>query len=164
VPHIAGQHAHVIAKQLLDYRYELRHDPRMEVVAGQHAGLSNQEIASVAAVAAGAPWPYRSGAGDGTHLDGAEARYQRLCIVCHGRAGAGSNAHVVPRLGGQDYHYLLRQLHDAIEARRQGMSVPHERLLQPLDAGELEGLADYLSRALPAPAAEDAPLTARRAR
>lgn len=146
VPRIAGQHPRVIAKELLDYRDGLRWDARMEAVARTHILATNQAIADLAAYAGTAPPPEVVATGSGEHLGQGQLRYQRLCLACHGPAGVGSNAHIVPRLGGQDYDYLLRQLHDALEGRRPTLSGTHARLLEPLDAGELEGLADYLSR------------------
>jgi cytochrome c553 len=161
VPHIARQHALVIAKQLLDYRHGLRWDKRMEVVAKQHLLASDQQVADLAAFAQAAP---RAAAevGSGEHVEQGQARYRTACSACHGPDGIGSNLRVVPQLAGQDYGYLLRQLHDAIEGRRPLLTVSHGRLLEPLDADQLEGLADYLSR-LQLPAGQQRPaVTARR--
>jgi cytochrome c553 len=145
VPQIAGQHPRVIAKELLDYRLGLRWDVRMELVAGRHVLRSDQEIADVAAYAGTLSFK-ADAAGDAEHTERDKARYRRLCFACHGPAGAGSNARAIPRLGGQDRDYLLRQLHDALEGRRPNMAPVHARLLKRLNVTELEGLADYLSR------------------
>jgi cytochrome c553 len=152
VPSIAGQHARVIVKELLDYRHGLRWDKRMEVVAGQHVLGSDQEIADLAAYAQATPRP-QAATGSGEHLERGRKLYRAQCVACHGPAGAGSNVRVIPQLAGQDYEYLLRQLHDALEGRRPTLS-GHARLLEPLDASELEGLADYLSRLTPGKGAE----------
>jgi cytochrome c553 len=144
VPRIAGQHPSVIAKQLLDYRHRLRWDQRMEIVAAPHVLSSDQEIADVAAYA-GALQPDTEASSSGENVPQGKALYERLCISCHGQAGAGSNSDVIPRLGGQDRNYLLRQLHDAVEGRRPSMEPVHAKLLKGLDATELGGLASYLS-------------------
>jgi hypothetical protein len=57
---------------------------------------------------------------------------------------------LVPRLAGQHYGYLLREMHDAVEGRRPNFSLTHIRLLQKLDRDDFVGLADFLSRANPA--------------
>ncbi len=54
-----------------------------------------------------------------------------------------------PRLAGQHYAYLLRQLEDTAQKRRPGMDDAHVRMLQGLSPAELRGVADYLSRVSP---------------
>ena len=57
---------------------------------------------------------------------------------------------LVPRLAGQHYKYVLRQLHDTLEQRRPNMPPPHPQLFDPLQVDQLTGLADYLARLQPA--------------
>jgi cytochrome c553 len=162
VPRIAGQHPRVIVKELLDYRHHLRWDPRMELVAGRHLLSSNQEIADVAAYAGALPAD-AAATGSGENVPQGKAVYQRLCIACHGLGGVGSNNALVPRLGGQDHDYLLRQLHDAVDGRRPGMAPVHRSLLKGLDADEFGGLANYLSELTPKASTPHQPsLTAQR--
>jgi cytochrome c553 len=155
VPRIAGQHASVIAKQLLDYRHGLRWDTRMEAVARQHLLASDQQVADLAAYARRARRT-ASAVGSGEHTREGQVLYLARCGACHGPDGIGSNLRVVPELGGQDYDYLLRQLHDAVEGRRPSLTTTHARLLMRMDADQLEGLADYLSRLQPSEGAEPA--------
>jgi cytochrome c553 len=68
------------------------------------------------------------------------------CQWCHGARGEGNDERLVPRVAGQQYEYLLRQLHDAMEARRPNMRVQHLRLLEACSMEELMGLASYMSR------------------
>ena len=58
----------------------------------------------------------------------------------------GDNSRRVPRLAGQRYEYLLRQLHDAVEGRRPNMAGGRARLLERFDVAEFTALADYMSR------------------
>jgi len=156
VPGIAGQHARVIMKQLVDFRHGLRWDVRMQIMTGRHVLKSSQDIADVASYVAGLTQTPPLAVGSGEELERGRALYEKRCLACHGRAGEGSNARLVPRLAGQDYNYLLRQLHDAIDGRRPELEVTHQRMLKPLDAADLEGLADHLSRfPLEAPAATE---------
>lgn len=148
-PAIAGQHPRVLAKQLVDYRHGARWDPRMEKVAGRHILKSPQDIADIVAYVGLLNAPPASSMGSGEWRARGERLYGALCSTCHGRQGEGSGARFVPRLAGQRYDYLLRQLHDAVDGRRPGLAAIHGHALQRLDREELMGLADYLSRLSP---------------
>lgn len=79
--------------------------------------------------------------------------YVSRCQWCHGGQGEGSDERFVPRVAGQQYEYLLRQLHDTVEGRRPNMRTQHLRLVQTADIADLEGLASvqgtaYLGRYL----------------
>lgn len=150
VPAIAGQHAKVIARQLIDYRNADRWDPRMEEVASRHNMRQLRDIADVAAWASRLPVEPAPGVGDGSTASAGRVQFQARCAGCHGRDGEGNGALLVPRLAGQHYGYLLRQLQDTLEGRRPNMPPPHAELLVDLDAQGLTGLADYLSRLRPA--------------
>ena len=147
VPAIAQQHQRVIAKQLVDYRHAERWDPQMESVAASHALAGPRDIADVAAfISTQRRDKGRTGLGDGKQVEAGRSLYQRECAGCHGADGEGNGVTLVPRVAGQHYRYLLRQLHDTVEQRRPNMPPPHPQLLDRLDVTELTGLADYLAR------------------
>jgi cytochrome c553 len=146
VPRLAGQHARVIIRQLVDYRYDKRRDPRMEPVAHTQSLRDAQGIADVAAFAAALPARAPAGKGSGAFVDAARQVYAARCAGCHGMEGQGEPAIPVPRLAGQHYAYLLRQFHDALEGRRPALAESHATLLQDLDRDALQGLADMLAR------------------
>jgi cytochrome c553 len=151
VPDIAGQHPHVIAKQLVDYRHGERWDGRMEQVAGGHVLKTPQDIADIVGYVGALEPAQATSVGTGQWVADGAALYERLCRTCHGTAGEGSNVRTIPRLAGQHYEYLLRQLHDSIEGRRPNMVTKH-RPLTHLRMEDLVGIADYLSRlSLPPP-------------
>ena len=150
VPAIAQQHQRVIAKQLIDYRHAERWDPLMEEVVARHGLSSARDIADVAAyVAAQRRDGARAGVGDGRQVETGARLYSRDCAGCHGADGEGNGVTLVPRLAGQHYKYVLRQLHDTLEQRRPNMPPPHPQLFDPLQVNELTGLADYLARLQP---------------
>jgi cytochrome c553 len=72
--------------------------------------------------------------------------YASRCQWCHGGQGEGSDERFVPRVAGQQYEYLLRQLQDTVGGRRPNMRTQHLRLLESAHMEDLEGLADYMSR------------------
>jgi cytochrome c553 len=52
----------------------------------------------------------------------------------------------IPRLAGQHYEYLRRQLYDAVDRRRPNFSTDHVGLLMRFERVDFAGVSDYLSR------------------
>lgn len=149
VPRIAGQFARAIIRQLVDYRHERRVDPQMQGIADRHVLRTPQDLADVAAYAAGLRARRPAATGRGEYLQLGAEIYASRCSSCHGEAGEGDSMTPIPRLAGQHYRYLLRQFHDALEGRRPRLMRSHERKLFDLDREALQGLADLLSREAP---------------
>ena len=146
VPVIAGQHPRYLVKQLLDYRHSVRWDPRMQPVAQGHVLRGPQDIADVVAfVAATEIQGHDTAAPPPPVATDAQHLYRISCSHCHGQSGEGKNARGVPRLAGQDFAYLLRQMHDVVDGRRANMRATHYRALYDLDVQALMRLASYLS-------------------
>ena len=145
-PEIAGQHRRVIARELVDYRAGLRWYDPMERIAGRHVLGSTQEVADVAAYVASLPPSADTTPGPERWAGKGAGIYVARCQWCHGAGGEGNDERFVPRVAGQQYEYLLRQLHDTIEARRPNMRSQHLRLIEACSMEELMGLAAYMSR------------------
>lgn len=145
-PRLAGQHRLVVIRQLVDYRYDDRRDPRMESVTTGHRLQSAQDMADVAEFIASLQPRTPAGQGPGTRLEQGRKTYSDRCSTCHGKSGQGEAAILIPRLGGQHYAYLLRQFHDALEGRRPQLARTHAAYLQDLDRDVLQGVADAVSR------------------
>lgn len=147
-PRLAGQHERVLVKQLVDVREGRRANPVMKPHAD--ALLDAQEIADVATWAALLPPPDEIGRGEGNDLARGEALYRRDCTRCHGERGQGDADALVPRLAGQHYAYLLRQIR-AISAGRRGNAHPEmEARVATYTDAELRAVVDYAGR-LPGP-------------
>jgi cytochrome c553 len=148
VPRIAGQHFSVLVKQLVDYRSDRRWDPLMEYMADRHLLKTAQDIADVAAYASGIETLPEAGVsvGSGEYLARGAEIYTESCVSCHGERGDGSGRQQIPRVAGQNYEYLVRQIHDAVEGRRPNFSASHIRLLKKLDYAGIMGVADFLAR------------------
>jgi len=145
-PEIAGQHPRVIAKELVDFRTGVRWYDPMERIAGRHVLHTTEDIADIAAYV-GALAPTAAAApGNGRWVEQGASLYLRKCESCHGAQGEGSDARFVPRVAGQQFEYLQRQLHDVSEARRPNMQPQHQALLKGLGAQDLAGIADYMAR------------------
>ncbi len=151
IPSIAGQHYEVIIKQLVDFRDTGRIDLRMNAFAARHHLEGPQDLADVAAFISSLP-PQRTdqvGAGQFTAV-GAQA-YRRGCASCHGADAEGNNKLRYPRLAGQHYGYLVKQIDMMIRGSRSNVGWDHSKLLKSLTEQEIVGAADYLARLTPAP-------------
>ncbi len=151
IPAIAGQHGSVLLKQLTDFRHEQRWNERMQHFTNKHHLAGAQDLTDVAAYVASLPrFPATaSGIGDGSSLGEGAKVYFRECERCHGPLGQGNLVALRPRLAGQHYAYLFRQLDDTAHERRPGMDDAHVAMLRKLTAAQLRGVADYLSRVSP---------------
>jgi cytochrome c553 len=149
VPAIAGQHFRVLVKQLVDFRHDRRWDIRMEHFTDRHRLAGPQELTDLAAYIESLPRTGNKGYGDGENVAHGARVYFNLCASCHGPTGAGDAASLVPRLAGQHFAYLERQMYDAVDGRRPNMGGDHARRLSRLDREDILGVADYLSRLLP---------------
>ena len=54
-----------------------------------------------------------------------------------------------PRLAGQYYVYLMRQLGETADGERPGMDADHVQRIRSMSLEERQGVADYLSRLSP---------------
>lgn len=149
IPSIAGQHYEVILKELADFRDTERIDMRMEAFASRHHLEGPQDLADVAAYISSLPrrWTKQYGPGSDTAI-GLQA-YGRACASCHGQAGQGDNDLRIPRLAGQHYGYLVKQLDSMIGGSRFNVSWDHSKLIESLGDKEITGVADALSRMQP---------------
>ncbi len=145
-PRIAGQHYRVLAKQIVDFRHGKRWDFRMEGMADQHHLAGAQDIADVAVYVAGLTRPGKRGIGSGEFAEEGRRIYAAGCESCHGREAEGDPVRGVPRLAGQHYSYLVRQMYDAVDGRRPALPRLHSQRITPLDFQQVRAVADYLAR------------------
>ena len=91
-----------------------------------------QDLTDVAAYVAYLPrFPATAkGIGDGTSLGEGASMYFQKCERCHGPLGQGDLLRRRPRLAGQHYAYLLRQLQETAANQRPGMDRAHVDMLQ----------------------------------
>jgi cytochrome c553 len=148
VPRIGGQHYRVVLKQLVDFRHGKRWDFRMESLADQHHLEGSQDLADVALFVASQDraGPPAAGVGDGDDIERGQRIFAARCQGCHGAAAEGNDSKTIPRLAGQHYGYLERQIYDAVDGRRPTMLRTHSPRLENLDFQQVRALADFLSR------------------
>ena len=145
-PRIAGQHYPVLLKQLVDFRHGKRWDFRMEQMADRHHLATPQDIANVAAYVSQLTATGEKGTGDGSLASEGAFIFGSYCATCHGPGGEGDAKKSVPRLGGQHYGYLMRQMYDAVDGRRLNLDRIHKERIEPLDFEQVRAVSDYLAR------------------
>jgi len=146
VPAIAGQYFAVIVKQLTDFHNDRRWNIRMGKVLYPLHITSQADFADVAAYISRLPRHATRDVGDGSALTAGTRAYFVACERCHGAIGAGAESSLTPRLGGQHYRYLVRQIRNAGIRWRPNMTSQHEPLVRKLSLEQINGAADYLSR------------------
>ena len=145
-PVIAGQHPDVMLKQIDDIRSRNRENPTMYPFSDPRTIGGEQALNDVIAYIASMKPLATPGRGDGQQLELGKKIYQQRCQQCHGAQAQGSNEALLPKLKGQHYAYLLRQLIWIRDGYRKNSNPLMVNQLAPLKDKELDAVADYLSR------------------
>ena len=148
-PQLAGQHPSVVIKQLADIRAGNRDNPEMYPFAREDAIGGPQAIADVAAYIDTLPMNPLPGKGAVEDFQRAEKLFFTKCSGCHGVNGEGDAEQFYPRIHGQHYEYLLRQLKWIQSGKRRNANKTMIRKIKRLKTEDLELLADYVSRLSP---------------
>lgn len=149
-PQIAGQHASVIIKQLADIRAGNRDNPTMLPFTQSRILKDTQTIADVAAYISKLPMTDKNGEGPGFELEYGEKLYKDNCVKCHGEKGEGDAEQFYPRIQGQHYQYLYRQMIWIKMGKRRNADEKMTKQIHGFGLRELNALSDYTSRLKPA--------------
>ena len=144
-PQLAGQHASVIIKQLMDIRAGRRDNPRMYPFAGDWI-VSAEEIADIAAYLSKLPPTGDNGKGDGTRLAQGKALYDKDCADCHGSNGEGDAKKFYPMVAHQHYVYLKRETRESRDQGRRNANTEMVKVLKNYCDADIEAVSDYMSR------------------
>ncbi|WP_235839994.1 c-type cytochrome [Derxia lacustris] len=149
-PRLAGQSPDYLLKQLRDLRSGARKNDFMQVMA---RSIDDATAADIVAYFSSLP-PMRGEAGNASpagrelYARGDAARGIPACASCHGANGEGQRLAdgIAPRLGGQTWRYLERQLLDWRDGHR-GNSVGGvmTAAVRGLSDAEITAIATHLS-------------------
>lgn len=140
-PILAGQTARYIYLQLKDFQEGRRSDPQMSPMA---AGLSRDEMRAIAdwfAKQKPQPQPFK--------VDPAKAKLgkakadETLCTMCH--LGGFSGQNEIPRVAGQNYAYVVKQLSDFKARKRTNDAGNMTSVASTLSDADIDNLAQYLA-------------------
>ena len=146
IPNLAGQQKRYLEKQLALFRSGARVDTAMQVVTAHESFNNPQNIVALASYLSALepnPNPVK---GSGQHLRVGQELYTHICAACHGVDGRGDPANRAPRIAGQQYPYLTRQI-EAAAALHKDLAPPEmTSALRGMPFQEKEALADYITR------------------
>lgn len=147
-PQLAGQHVNVLIKQLLDIRNGTRHSSLMFPFVQQRTIGGYQELCNVVAYISTLPMnpnpsrgPWKKGTQE--YRQG-QTIYRKHCAGCHGESGEGNNELVYPKLQGQHFQYMRRQLENV----KSGLRTVHpgmQAVVDNLDMEQLKKAVNYVS-------------------
>jgi cytochrome c553 len=146
IPSLAGQQERYLQRQLTLFGSGARVDTAMQIVTA-HASIGGQnDIGALAHYLSALEPNPRPVEGPGKHLRVGQEIYTHICAACHGVGGQGEAGNRVPRLAGQGYPYLKRQI-EASAALHKELAPPEmTAALHSMRPQEKDALADYLSR------------------
>ena len=146
IPALAGQRRSYLIKQLADFAELEREATQMHSVLAQKEVSEPQEWADLTAYVNGVQPASKPQTGTGAELSLGEASYEQWCASCHEEDGRGDDDGFVPSVRNQHYSYLLHQMRELASGHRFNVEADLVLFLDSLDADEMKGLADYLSR------------------
>jgi cytochrome c553 len=140
-PILAGQTARYLYLQLRDFEQGRRSHPRMTPMA---TGLSREDMLDLAdyfAAQQPALVPFNA---DPVRVDaGRRKAGEVLCTMCHLGGFAGQNE--IPRVAGQHYEYILKQLQDFRERRRTNDAGNMTSVTRGLSDEDIKNLSTYIA-------------------
>ena len=148
-PQIAGQHRSVILKQLADIHKGNRDNPTMMPFTQPLFTKGAQALADISAYVEQLPMVPNNSVGLGRRLEEGKRLYEENCKKCHGENGEGNAAEFYPRIHGQHFNYLQRQLLWIKNGKRRNADKEMVKQIHDFGYPELELIADYVSRLAP---------------
>jgi cytochrome c553 len=140
-PVLAGQNARYLYLQLRDFKEGRRHDPQMDPMA---AALTRDDMLALADY-----FSKQKQAPSGFKADPAKVAAGRrktdevLCPMCHLGEFVGQNE--IPRVAGQQYAYIKKQLSDFKAKRRTNDAGNMTSVAATLSDDDIENLAQYIA-------------------
>lgn len=140
-PVLAGQNARYIYLQLKDFKEGARKDPAMTPVA---ANLSPEDMQDLAAYFADqVPLEIKFKADPARVKLGFAKSEEVLCTMCHLGGMKGQNE--IPKLAGQHYAYIFKQLADFKARRRTNDAGNMTAVARTLSDEDIVNIAHYIA-------------------
>ena len=140
-PILAGQNARYIYLQLRDFNKKRRQDPLMSPMA---ANLSSKDMLDLAAYFSMQKPTQQNAKGDAAKIDeGRKIADAALCPMCH--LGGFSGQNEIPRVAGQHYDYIKKQLLAFKARERTNDAGSMTAYMNDVTAEQIEALASYIA-------------------
>jgi len=139
-PILAGQTSRYMYLQLRDFQEGRRKNDLMTPMV---AGMTRDEMRELSDYFAKQKPPPQTFAADAAKARLGKAKAdETLCVMCHLTAFAGQNE--IPRVAGQHYEYIVKQLTDFKARTRTNDAGNMTSVASTLSAQDIENLAHYL--------------------
>ncbi|MEP6678881.1 MAG: c-type cytochrome [Betaproteobacteria bacterium] len=140
-PTLAGQNARYIYLQLRDFKEGRRKDPSMDPIV---APLTQPEMLALADYFARQKQSPNGFVADAAKVvAGRKKSDEVLCPMCHQGEFIGQNE--IPRVGGQQYGYIKKQLADFKARRRTNDAGNMTSVAGTLSDADIENLSQYIA-------------------
>jgi cytochrome c553 len=146
IPNLAGQQKRYLEKQLAVFSSGARVDTAMQVVAAHPMFSDPHNIVVLASYLSGLDPNPNPVFGSGEHLRVGQELFSHICAACHGVDGGGERSNRVPRIAGQHYPYLRRQIEAAANLHKELAPPEMTSALRGMRPQEKDALADYIAR------------------
>jgi cytochrome c553 len=143
LPVVAGQHANVLVKQMVDIRTGRRDNPTMYPFA---QSMTPQDMADSAAYMHTLKLSPKNGKGPGKNVKHGKELYEKDCKSCHGAGGEGDEAKFIPMLTGQHFKYMQRQLDEMRAGKRKNADKDMLKVIKTYGDADIEAVTDYMAR------------------
>lgn len=140
-PVLAGQTARYLYLQMRDFQEGRRSDPQMSPMVKDLTRDEMRELADYFARQKPPPQPFKADA-EKSRLGKLKAD-ETLCTMCHLGGFAGQNE--IPRVAGQHYDYIVKQLRDFKDKRRTNDAGNMTSVSRTLSDADIENLGHYLA-------------------
>jgi len=140
-PILAGQTSRYLYLQLRDFQEGRREDPQMSPMVKDLTRDEMHELSNYFSAQKPAPQPFK--------VDSEKAKLGRakadetLCTMCHLGGFAGQNE--IPRVAGQNYDYIVKQLRDFKDRKRTNDAGNMTSVARTLNEVDIENLGHYLA-------------------
>jgi cytochrome c553 len=140
-PVLAGQTARYLYLELRDFKAGRRSDPRMSPMAANLSLDDMHDLADYFAAQQPAPIAFKP---DPVKLEaGRKKAAEVLCTMCHLGGFTGQNE--IPRVAGQQYPYIVKQLEDFRARRRTNDAGSMTSVAKGLSDEDIQNLANYVA-------------------
>lgn len=140
-PVLAGQTARYMYLQLKDFKEGRRKDPRMSPMAANLSKDDMQDLADYFAAQKPVPVDFKA---DGVAVEaGRKKSAAELCTMCHLGNFTGQNE--IPRVAGQHYQYIVKQLQDFRSRTRTNDAGNMGSVARNLTDDDIRNLASYVA-------------------
>ncbi|ODV41768.1 cytochrome C [Cupriavidus sp. UYMMa02A] len=140
-PVLAGQTARYLYLQLRDFKEGRRSDPAMSPMAAPLSREDMQGLADYFAAQKPLPSPYKV---EAARVEAGRKKSEEiLCTTCH--LGGFSGQNEIPRVAGQQYAYIVKQLEDFRAKRRTNDAGNMTSVSRNLSDDDIRNLASYIT-------------------